>query len=78
MNIFEMVYMRGKIHLQLILLRNFRAQFRTQSGLIPEKHRIAFKFWCQVFCTMFNDVGVTRLQTVLMNLMKRAAGNYGS
>ena len=47
MNIFEMVYMRGKIHLQLILLRNFSAQFRAQSGLIPEKHRIAFKFWTQ-------------------------------
>ena len=37
MIIFETVYMRGKIHLQLILLHNFRAQFRTQSELISEK-----------------------------------------
>ena len=29
---FETVYMRGKIHLQLILLRNFRAQFRFVEG----------------------------------------------
>ena len=38
--------MRGKIHLQLILLRNFRAQFRTQSGLFSGNRPESFKFQC--------------------------------